>query len=106
MFTYWSYHICEHGPYYLLLKKAEHSWSKCVALEVAVELIESLIYKLRMFIVPIEDKPRVLCDKEVVVNSNSYPESSLKKKHSSVAYHMVQEAVAESEWLIIIKIQN
>ena len=74
--------------------------SEYVALKIAVELIESLVYKLRMFGVPIEGEARVLCDNESVVNSSTYPESALKKKHCSVAYHKVREAVAAGKVLI------
>ena len=53
-----------------------------------------------MFGVPIEGEARVLCDNESVVKSSSYPESTLKKKHCSVAYHKVREAVAAGKALI------
>ena len=74
--------------------------SEYVALRIAIELIESLVYKLRMFGVPIDGEARVLCDNESVVKSSSYPESTLKKKHCSVAYHKVREAVAAGKALI------
>ena len=74
--------------------------SEFIALRIAVELITSLVYKLRMFGVPIEGEARVLCDNESVVKSSSYPESTLKKKHSSVAYHKVREEVAAGKILI------
>ena len=71
-----------------------------IALKIAVELIESLIYKQRMFGVPIDGAARVLCDNESVVNSSSNPEPSLKRKHCSVAYHKVREAVAAGKCLV------
>ena len=74
--------------------------SEYVALKIAIELIESLFFKLQMFGVPIEGEARVLCDNESVVNSSSYPDSSLKKKHCSVAYHKVREVVATGNVLI------
>lgn len=74
--------------------------SEFIALKICVELIESLVYKLRMFGIPIEGEARVLCDNESVVKSSSYPESSLKKKHCSVAYHKVRENVAAGKVLI------
>ena len=74
--------------------------SEYIALKIAIELIESLVYKLRMFGVPVEGEARVLCDNESVVNSSSYPDSSLKKKHCSVAYHKVREVVAAGKALI------
>ena len=74
--------------------------SEYVALRIAVELIESIVYKLCMFGVSIEGAARVLCDNESVVKSSSYPESTLKKKHCSVAYHKVCEGVASGKVLM------
>ena len=37
---------------------------------------------------------RVMCDNQSVVIIGSFPESTLKKKHCSIAYHKVREAVA------------
>ena len=60
----------------------------------AVALIESLRYKLRMFGVPIEGASNVFCDNEAVYKNTLLPESTLKKKHHSIAYHRCREAVA------------
>ena len=60
----------------------------------AVELIESLRYKLRMFGVPIEGPTNIFCNNEAVYKNTSLPESVLKKKHHSIAYHWCREAVA------------
>ena len=80
--------------------------SEFVALKIAVELIDSLVYKLRMFGVPIEGEARIFCDNESVVNSSSYPETVLKKKHCSVAYHKVRETVAAGKALIFYENTN
>lgn len=68
--------------------------SEIVALRNAVDLIESLRYKLRMFGVPIEGPTNVFCDNEAVTKNCSTPESTLKKKHHSINYHRNREAVA------------
>ena len=68
--------------------------SEFLAMKTATELIEGLKYKLRMFGVPINGPARIFCDNESVVINGSYPESSLKKKHCSIAFHRVREAVA------------
>ena len=60
----------------------------------AVELIESLRYKLRMFGVPIDGPTNVFCDNEAEYKNTLLPESVLKKKHHSIAYHRCREAVA------------
>jgi hypothetical protein len=68
--------------------------SEFVAMRIAVELVESLRYKLRMFGVPIEGPTNVFCDNEAVTKNATFPESTLKKKHNAIAYHWTREAVA------------
>ncbi len=68
--------------------------SEFVAMKRAVELIEALWYKLRMFGIPIAGPANVYCDNDSVVNNTRRPESTLKKKHNAIAYHRVREAVA------------
>lgn len=68
--------------------------SEIVAMQIAIELIEGLRYKLRMMGVPIEGSCNVLCDNESVVKNVKRPESSCKKKHNSVAYHKARESIA------------
>ena len=64
------------------------------AMRCAVEMLEALRYKLRMFGVPIDGPANVYCDNEAVYKNTSIPESTLKKKHHSIAYHRCREAVA------------
>ena len=68
--------------------------SEFQAMKNAIELIESLRYKLRMFGVPIDGPTNIFCDNEAVYKNTSMPESVLKKKHHSIAYHRCREAVA------------
>lgn len=68
--------------------------SEFQAMKNAVELIESLRYILRMFGVPLEGPANVFCDNEAVYKNTVLPESILKKKHHSIAYHRCREAVA------------
>ena len=68
--------------------------SEITAMKNAIELIEALRYKLRMFGVPVEGPTNIFCDNEAVVKNCSTPESTLKKKHHSIAYHRNREAVA------------
>ncbi len=68
--------------------------SEFQAMKNAVELIEALRYKLRMFGVPIDGPTNIFCDNEAVYKNTSLPESTLKKKHHSIAYHRCREAVA------------
>ena len=64
------------------------------AMKVAVEMIEALRYKLRMFGVPVDEPASVFCDNEAVYQNTVIPESTLRKKHHSIAYHRCREAVA------------
>ena len=47
-----------------------------------------------MFGVPIDGPTNMYCDNNSVVINSTRPESVLKKKHNSIAYHRVREAVA------------
>jgi hypothetical protein len=68
--------------------------SKITAMKTAIEMIEALRYKLRMFGVPIDGPTNIFCNNEAVYKSCTIPESTLKKKHHSIAYHRNREAVA------------
>ena len=50
--------------------------------------------------VPIDGPTYVYCDNMSVVHNTTSPESMLKKKSNSIAYHAVREAVAMGEILI------
>jgi hypothetical protein len=47
-----------------------------------------------MFGIPIERPNNVFCDNEAVTKNVTAPESTLSKKHLSICYHRVLEAVA------------
>ena len=68
--------------------------SEIVALKTAIEMIQGLRYKLRMFGVEVLGPTNVYCDNNSVVIQTTKPESALKKKHAAVAYHMAREACA------------
>ena len=68
--------------------------SEFIAMKVAVELIQALRYKLRMFGIPVDGATSVLGDNQSVVVNVIAPESTLKKKHLSIAYHRCREASA------------
>ncbi len=56
--------------------------------------------------VPVEEPARIYCDNESVVKNTTYPESALKKKHCSIAYHKIRESVASSKILIFHESTN
>jgi hypothetical protein len=67
--------------------------SEFVALHLATELIKSLRYKLRMFGIPLDGPANVLVDNSTVIKHSTIPSSTLQKKHNSICYHFVCEAV-------------
>ncbi len=68
--------------------------SEFVAMHIAVDMIEGLRYKLRMFGVPIDGPANVLSDNMAVIQNSTIPSSTIKKKHNAICYHRVREAVA------------
>ena len=72
-----------------------------VALRIATELIISLRYKLRMFGIPIIGPAITFCDNESVYTNVSKVESTLKKKHNSICFHRVREAVASGVCVVV-----
>ena len=63
-------------------------------------MIEALRYKLRMFGILIEGPDNFYCDNEAVTKNTIIPDSTIKKKHHSIAYHRCWEAVAVGTVLI------
>ena len=71
--------------------------SKFIALKQCIEDVEHLRFKLRMFGIPIHDDgepTHILSDNNSVVTNTAKVESSLNKKHSSIAYHFSRWNVA------------
>jgi hypothetical protein len=68
--------------------------SEFVAMRIATDLIEGLRYKLRMFGVPLDGPANVVTDNLAVVQNSTIPSSTIKKKHNSICYHRVREAIA------------
>ena len=58
------------------------------------KLVEALRYKLRMFGAPIDGKNKIYSDNKAVYKNCSITESTLRKKHHIIAYHINREAVA------------
>ncbi|CAJ1959256.1 unnamed protein product [Cylindrotheca closterium] len=69
--------------------------SEFIALKACIEAIAHLRFKLRMFGIPLEDEPtHIFCDNESVVTNATKVESTLNKKHNSIAYHYTRWNVA------------
>ena len=65
--------------------------SELIALRIAIEMIESLRYKLRIFGVPIDGLTDIFCNKKSVVIKSTIPTSMLNKSHNSICYHPSRE---------------
>ena len=62
------------------------------------EYIRGLRYKLRMMGVPVEGPMYIYGYNQSVLANATIPDSTLKKKSQSIAYHFVREGVARDEW--------
>ena len=62
------------------------------------EYIRGLRYKLRMMDIPVEGPTCIYGDNLFVLANTTIPDSTLKKKSQSIAYHFVREGVARDEW--------
>jgi hypothetical protein len=67
-----------------------------IALKVCIEAVEHLRFKLRCFGIPLPagEPTHVYCDNQSVVKNTTNIESTLNRKHSSVAYHHCRWSVA------------
>ena len=68
--------------------------SEFMAMKTAIELVEGLRYKLRTMGCPVDGPTYIKADNMSVVHNCSTPESVLKKKSNSVAYHFCRERAA------------
>ena len=64
----------------------------------ATEFVQGLHYKLRMFGIQCQEPTFVYGDNQSVLANTSIPDSQLKKKSNSIAYHFIREGCARDEW--------
>ena len=60
-------------------------------------MLQALQYNLRMFGVPLDGASNLFCDNKVVYTKTDVTDSTLRKKHHSIAYHKCREAVAANK---------
>ena len=63
------------------------------------EYLRGLKYKLMMVGIPREGPAFIQGDNQSVLVNTTIPDSTLKKKCQSIAYHMIREGVARGEWM-------
>lgn len=71
--------------------------SEFMAMKTAAEVNRGFRYKLRMMGIPIDGPSYLYGDNMSVLHNTTNPESTLKKKNNSIAFHMVRESVAMDE---------
>ncbi len=72
--------------------------SEFIAMKQCCEYIRGLRYKLRMMGIPVEGPALIYGDNQSVLANTTIPDSTLKKKSQSIAYHFVREGSARDEW--------
>ena len=72
--------------------------SEFIAMKQCCEYICGLRYKLRMMGIPMEGPAYIHGDDQSVLCNTSRPDSTLKKKSQSIAFHFVREVVARDKW--------
>jgi len=72
--------------------------SEFVAMKQCCEYIRGLRFKLRAMGIPCEDPTFLFGDNQSVLWNTTIPDSTLKKKSNSIAYHFVREGCARDEW--------
>ena len=91
------------APVYWLSKKqnsveTSSFGSEFTAMKQCAEYIRGLRYKLGMMGIPCGDPSFIYGDNQSVLCNTSVPDSTLKKKSNSIAYHFVREGCARDEW--------
>ena len=74
--------------------------SEFMALKQCCEYVRGLRYKLRMMGISINGPTYIYGDNKSVLTNSSIPDSVLKKKSNSIAYHFVREGVYSGEWKV------
>ena len=77
--------------------KASSFGSKFFDLRIATDIIDSLLYKLRCFGVPVDGPTEVFCDNNSAVNNSIIPIPFLNKRHNTIYYHRLRDAQATGD---------
>ena len=72
--------------------------SEFIAMKQCCEYLRGLEYKLQMTGIPCDGPAYIYGDNQSVLANTTIPESTLKKKNQSIAYHFVREGVSQDEW--------
>ena len=72
--------------------------SEFIAMKQCCKFIRGLRYKLRMMGIPVVGPAYIYGDNQSVLANTTIPDSALKKKSQSIAYHFAHEGLARDEW--------
>jgi hypothetical protein len=72
--------------------------SEFIAMKQCCEYLRGLRYKLRMMGIPCVGPAYILGDNQSVLANTPIPDSTLKKKNQSIAYHYIREGAARVKW--------
>ena len=72
--------------------------SEMMEMNQAADYIWGFRYKLRMFGIPVEEPSYMYGDNNSVLAGSTRPESTIKKKAQSIAFHFIREGCAADEW--------
>ena len=72
--------------------------SEFIAMKQCCEYVRGLHYKLRMLGIPCDGPSLIYGNNQSVLANTTIPDSALKKKSQSIAYHFVKEGSAHDEW--------
>ena len=72
--------------------------SEFMAMKHCTEYLRGQRYKLRIMGIPVNNPVFLYGDNQSVLWNTSVPDSMLKKKSNSIAYHFVREGAAKDEW--------
>ena len=72
--------------------------SEFMAMKACCEYLRGYKYRLQMMGIPCEGPSYVYGDNQSVLCNTTMPDSTLKKKSQSIAYHLIREGVARDEW--------
>jgi hypothetical protein len=89
--------ICWHSKKQTSIETSSFG-SEFMAMKHATEYIRGLRYKLRMMGIPVDMPTYIYGDNQSVLANVTGPDSVLKKKSNSIAYHFVREGCARDEW--------
>jgi hypothetical protein len=94
------------GPRYWSSKeensvKSSSCGSESTAMKYCCKYLHGLHYKLRMMGILVEGPAYIFGDNQSVLYNTSIPDSTLKKKSQSIAYHLIREDAAKDEWRMV-----